>query len=232
MPDTGLVAPAQHVLDLDGADPVSVVRVDVAHLPGPAPVAVTHHADVVRTWLAGQRGEEPALVHRIDQIPHVSAHYPSARRSAGRDRRIDPTASHATRRAPGHPDTPPASARTAGMERRHRGHSAPSRALSASSSAQSTPGSLSPNFSNHSLICGISACHSSRVDRAARRPGPRLGHVEPVDVQRLRRRHVADRGLDGGGGALDPLDDPLEHPASSRRSRATGSGRRRRGGTS
>src|SRR3712207_7256092 len=32
-------------------------------------------------------------------------------------------------------------------------------------------------------------------------------------VQRVRRRHVADRGLLGRRGALEPLDDPLEDPA-------------------
>src|SRR3712207_9147132 len=32
-------------------------------------------------------------------------------------------------------------------------------------------------------------------------------------VQRVRRRHVTDRGLLGRRGALEPLDDPLEDPA-------------------
>src|SRR5688500_615186 len=37
--------------------------------------------------------------------------------------------------------------------------------------------------------------------------------VEAGHVERLRRRHVADRGLDGGRRALEALDDPLEDPA-------------------
>src|SRR4051794_18899846 len=32
------------------------------------------------------------------------------------------------------------------------------------------------------------------------------GHVEARDVERVRRGHVADRGLLGGGGALEALD--------------------------
>jgi len=44
----------------------------------------------------------------------------------------------------------------------------PRRALRPSSSVQSTAGSWSPNFSNHSVICGISAFHSSAsTSRAA-----------------------------------------------------------------
>ena len=38
-------------------------------------------------------------------------------------------------------------------------------------------------------------------------------HVEAVGVEGLRGRHVADRGLDGGGLALDALDGPLEDAA-------------------
>src|SRR5689334_1828520 len=40
-----------------------------------------------------------------------------------------------------------------------------------------------------------------------------VAHVEPRGVERLRRRHVADRGLDGRGLALDALDGPLEDAA-------------------
>src|SRR5919107_1331870 len=39
------------------------------------------------------------------------------------------------------------------------------------------------------------------------------GHVEPVGVERVRRRDVTDRRLVRGGRALDPLDGPLEHAA-------------------
>src|SRR5688500_17943569 len=38
-------------------------------------------------------------------------------------------------------------------------------------------------------------------------------HVQPRDVEGPGRGHVADRRLDGGGGALEALDDPLEHAA-------------------
>ena len=88
----------------------------------------------------------------------------------------------------------------------------PRRALSPSSSVQSTAGRCSPNFSNHSVICGISAFHSSTsTSRACREV--LLGHVEPVDVEGAGRGDVADRRLDRGGLALDPLDDPLQDPA-------------------
>ena len=40
-----------------------------------------------------------------------------------------------------------------------------------------------------------------------------VGEVEALDVERLRRRHAADRRLDGGSRAIDALDDPLEHAA-------------------
>src|SRR5687768_3730700 len=39
------------------------------------------------------------------------------------------------------------------------------------------------------------------------------GHVQTGDVQGVRRRDVTDRRLDGSRGALEALDDPLEHAA-------------------
>src|SRR4051812_6279417 len=39
------------------------------------------------------------------------------------------------------------------------------------------------------------------------------GHVQTRDVERVRRGDVPDRGLLRRGGALEALDDPLEHPA-------------------
>src|SRR3954451_23347830 len=39
------------------------------------------------------------------------------------------------------------------------------------------------------------------------------GHAQARDVQRVRRRNVPDRRLLGSGGALEALDDPLEHAA-------------------
>ena len=109
---------------------------------------------------------------------------------------------------------------------------APRRALRPSSSVQSTAGSWSPNFSNHSVICGISGLPLLDVDVRAPASRSSLGHVEAVDVERARRGDVADGGLDRGGLALDALDDPLQHAAVLAEARATGSHRRRRGGTS
>ena len=61
----------------------------------------------------------------------------------------------------------------------------PRRALSPSSSVQSTVGRLSPNFSNHSVICGISAFHSS-TSTARAASSSSCGQVEAVDVERAR----------------------------------------------
>ena len=92
VPDTGLVTPARaRSLIFDSADAVAVVRVDVAHLPRPPAVAVAHQPDVVRMRLARERGDQPPLVDRINQIPHVSqtihrarpGHGPSARTDSG-----------------------------------------------------------------------------------------------------------------------------------------------------
>ena len=95
----------------------------------------------------------------------------------------------------------------------HRRHSTPRRALRPSSSVQqrgraacrrtcrTTPGSA-----------GSRPATPRGRPRGPARPA-RRGHVQAVDVERLRRRHVADRGLDGGGRALDALDDPLEDAA-------------------
>ena len=101
-----------------------------------------------------------------------------------------------------------------------------------SSSVQARPGSSSPNFSNHS--CDLRAARPSTPRRRPRSAASSCSrrHVEPVDVERAGRRHVADRGLDRGGLALDALDDPLEHAAVLAEARATGSRRRRRDGTS
>jgi len=63
--------PTQHVLDLGGTDAVTVVGVDVSHLARPSAIAVAHDPDVVRLRFARERGGEPPLVDRIDEIPHV-----------------------------------------------------------------------------------------------------------------------------------------------------------------
>src|SRR6185503_5576938 len=44
--------------------------------------------------------------------------------------------------------------------------------------------------------------HAQRLGETGRR------HVEPVEVERVRRGHVPDRRLGGLPAALDPLEDP------------------------
>jgi hypothetical protein len=66
-----LVAPLEQVLDLRGADPVTVVRVDVAHLARPPAVAVTHDPDVAGHGLTGEQRAEPMLVHPVDELTRV-----------------------------------------------------------------------------------------------------------------------------------------------------------------
>jgi hypothetical protein len=70
VPDTGLIAPVQHMLDLGSADPVTVIRVDVAHLSGPSPVAVAHDTDMPRYGLASELRRQPPLVHGVEKVPH------------------------------------------------------------------------------------------------------------------------------------------------------------------
>ena len=88
----------------------------------------------------------------------------------------------------------------------------PRRALSPSSSVHSTAGSCSPNFSNHSVISGISFFHSS-TSTVESLLQVALGHVEAVDVQGARRGDVTDGRLDRSGLTLHPVDDPLQDPA-------------------
>ena len=82
------------------------------------------------------------------------------------------------------------------------------------------------------LICGISARPLLGVDRE-RRPDLLGGSGRG---RRCRATPGSARGRSGSRRRRRvpsmPLDDPLEHAASSRRSPATGSRRRRRGGTS
>jgi hypothetical protein len=39
-----------------------------------------------------------------------------------------------------------------------------------------------------------------------------VGDIESVSVERARCGQPADRGVDGLGAAVDPLDNPLEYP--------------------
>ena len=71
--DAGVVAPAEQVGDLVGAAPVAVGDVLQPDGPGPAPVPVHDHADVVRQVRALQRAGQPPLVDLGERLAHLLA---------------------------------------------------------------------------------------------------------------------------------------------------------------
>ena len=84
------------------------------------------------------------------------------------------------------------------------------RSSSASSWAATSPGRRSPNSAKNSRIDGISGFHCSTSTRED--PLELLvGDVEAVGVQRLDRRHAADRRVTRLGGVVTAAEHPLEH---------------------
>jgi hypothetical protein len=63
--DADLLAPAEHRLDVGGSRAMTLGRVGPDCL-GPPPVAVQHHADVLREPLGGKAAIDPRLVRRIE----------------------------------------------------------------------------------------------------------------------------------------------------------------------
>src|SRR6185437_10216828 len=66
--DAGLLAPLEELEDLVGALAVPLADVGVPGGPGPAPVAVAHHADVPGYRLSRQVALQPALVQPVAQV--------------------------------------------------------------------------------------------------------------------------------------------------------------------
>ena len=227
------VAPAEQVLDLRGADPVPVVGVDVAHLPGPPPVAVAHDPDVARRRLARERARSRALVD-ASRSPNVTpaslATWRTAREWAARCHGRDPVTSPRSLTAqptPGGSTEPrvshgtgrdgapvPERSRTGAVTdpdyRRSVRDAEPG--LERVSSAQSTPGSLSPN-----LLEPLDDLRDLGPPLVDVDPQRRLeigsGHVE---ARRRRARPAVGTWPIGvstaAARALQPLHDPLEHP--------------------
>src|SRR5262249_38122655 len=66
--DAGLLAPLEQLEDLVGALAVPLADVGMPRGPGPAPVAVAHHADVPGHRLPRKVALQPALVQPVAQV--------------------------------------------------------------------------------------------------------------------------------------------------------------------
>src|SRR5690242_7820821 len=122
---------------------MAIVRVDVPHLLGPPAVAIAHHAYVCGDGLALKQRRHPPLVHAVERLLQWI-------RDSHLSQPSDPRARRKCR-------LPTSTRQTV----------TPRRALSASSSDQSTPGSFSPNVVNHWATWGSSSFHSSVSTRSA-----------------------------------------------------------------
>ena len=79
--DADVLAPPEQRQDVVGAGLVALLGVGAVG-PGPAPVAVEHHADVAREAAGREAGGEPSLVGAVQQVPQPHRTASSAREIA------------------------------------------------------------------------------------------------------------------------------------------------------
>src|SRR2546421_124117 len=205
-----------------GTHPVPVVGIDVAHLPGPSTVAVTHHADVQRARLALQRTGHPPGVDGVGHVLEVAVaqalhlhacepSYPAAPGQGPFDRSLLPRPLASRRSdAPSSllaalvsPDDaaplPLASSvrAEAGLQRVEFGPE---------HTGQLVPELLEPLDDLWDLrLPLLDVDGESGLD-------VRLRYVQAGQVERARRRVEPDRRLHRRRAAVEPLEDPLEYP--------------------